>query len=173
MLRSIRRVQSMAIKPTVAIFIFILFCFPAFAMKKDNLVLCSPMQGQILNNGQPVAGLRVEQRLLWNMEKEPRIAHATTDEQGYFTFPKVVASANFSWLAQLLHVPAISRTIYLLQDDQRILAYSGGRNSYREDGDFKTKPENFKCDLNTLRTINSLLQQVDCEILNTQKEQYK
>ena len=164
MLRSTRRVQNMAIKPTVAFFIFILFCFPAFAMKKDNLVLCSPMQGQILNNGQPVAGLRVEQRLLWNMEKEPRIAHATTDEQGYFTFPKVVASANFSWLAQLLHVPAISQSVDVFLEGERVSVFAAGKNNYDDENVTGYPVIKMKCDLNTRYVLGGVLPSLVCDL---------
>jgi hypothetical protein len=102
----------------------------ACAVKKDNLYLFSAVKGRIVNNGEPVAGIKVERSTFWNMEETPRLETTYTDENGYYTFNEMTGSANFGLLAKLFHVPTISQRIYCFNQTTEILLYANSKGDY-------------------------------------------
>ena len=96
--------------------LFTLACLPflifvpqgAHAVRQDNLILSSAVEGQLLDNGKPVAGQKVQRVISWNMESEPRTEITTTNKDGRFQFPEVRGAAEFGILARLFHVPVVS-----------------------------------------------------------------
>lgn len=66
--------------------------------KKYDAHLCSMVAGRILDNGKPVAGVKVERELMYIDEKK-RIDSTLTDDNGCFTLPVVnVRSKAPGWL---------------------------------------------------------------------------
>jgi len=94
-----------------------LFLIPqgAHAVRQDNLILSSAVEGQILDHGKPVAGLKVQRIISWNMEAEPRTEVTSTDQEGRFQFPEVRSAAEFGFLAKLFHVPTILLDVNLVE----------------------------------------------------------
>lgn len=76
-------------------------------MRQDNLILSSAVEGQILDHGKPVAGLKVQRIISWNMEAEPRTEITSSNKDGRFQFPVVCGAAEFGFLAKLFHVLTI------------------------------------------------------------------
>ena len=143
-----------------------LLSFPqgAHAVWQDNLVLSSMVEGQLLDHGKPLAGVKVKRILHWNMESEPRTAITSTDKNGRFQFPEVRGAAEFGFLAKLFHVPTVSIAIYVPIKNVDYLAYIGGRSSYKENVETGLPQIRMKCDLKNKYMDDGLLPVIDCEV---------
>jgi hypothetical protein len=143
-----------------------LFLIPkgAHAVWRDNLILSSAVEGQLLNQGRPMAGVKVKRILLWNMETEARTEITTTKADGKFQFPEVRGAAEFGFLAKLFHVPVVSQEIFLMQPNEEIILYSKTRSSY--DPKFETGYDEiqFTCDLASRELINGVLPSLNCKV---------
>lgn len=143
-----------------------LFLIPkgAHAVRQDNLILSSAVEGQILDHGKPVAGLKVQRIISWNMEAEPRTEITSTDKDGRFQFPEVRGAAEFGFLAKLFHVPNISLRIYIPIDGKDYMAYATSKNSYQENVETGLPQIRIKCDLKNKYMDDGLLPVIDCEV---------
>ena len=133
-------------------------------MWQDNLVLSSAVEGQLLDHGKPLAGVKVKRVLHWNMEQEARTEITTTKADGKFQFPEVRGAAEFGFLAKLFHVPVISQEIYLIQANEEIILYSKTRSSYRPKFETGYDEIQFSCDLSSRELINGVLPSLDCKV---------
>lgn len=147
----------------------LLFFVPkgAHAVRQDNLILSSAVEGQILDHGKPVAGLKVQRKISWNMEAEVRTESTSTDKNGRFKFPEVRGSANFGFLAKLFHVPAIAIDVNLLEENTRTSLYSVGRSSYGEAVETGYKIIQMSCDLKNRELYRDTIPIINCEIKRT------
>jgi hypothetical protein len=136
----------------------------AHAVRQDNLILSSAVEGQLLDHGRPVAGQRVIRTLHWNMEEEPRTEITTTNKDGRFQFPEVRGAAEFGFLAKLFHVPTVNIGIYVPINEIQYLAYSGGRNSYKENEETGLPQIRIECDLKNKYMANNVLPGIKCEV---------
>lgn len=136
----------------------------AHAVRQDNLILSSAVEGQILDHGKPVAGLKVQRIIRRNMEAEPRTEITSTDTEGRYQFPEVRGAAEFGFLAKLFHVPTVSIAIYVPIKNVDYLAYIGGRSSYKENVETGLPQIRMKCDLKNKYMDDGLLPVIDCEV---------
>lgn len=136
----------------------------AHAVWQDNLVLSSAVEGQLLDHGKPLAGVKVKRILHWNMEQEARTEITTTKADGKFQFPEVRGAAEFGFLAKLFHVPVISQEIYLIQANEEIILYSKTRSSYKPKFETGYDEIQFSCDLSSRELINGVLPSLDCKV---------
>ena len=143
-----------------------LFLIPqgAHAVRQDNLILSSAVEGQILDHGKPVAGLKVQRIISWNMEAEPRTEITSTDREGRFDFPEMRGSAEFGFLAKLFHVPNISLRIFIPIDGKDYMAYATSKNSYQENVETGLPNIRMKCDLKNKELFNGRLPIINCEV---------
>ncbi|MBU0542480.1 MAG: DUF4198 domain-containing protein [Gammaproteobacteria bacterium] len=133
-------------------------------MWQDNLVLSSAVEGQLLDHGKPLAGVKVKRVLHWNMEQEARTEITTTKADGKFQFPEVRGAVEFGFLAKLFHVPVISQEIYLIQANEEIILYSKTRSSYEPKFETGYDEIQFSCDLSSRELINGVLPSLDCKV---------
>lgn len=133
-------------------------------MWQDNLILSSAVEGQLLDHGKPLAGVKVKRILHWNMEQEARTEITTTKADGKFQFPEVRGAAEFGFLAKLFHVPVISQEIYLIQANEEIILYSKTRSSYKPKFETGYDEIQFSCDLSSRELINGVLPSLDCKV---------
>lgn len=133
-------------------------------MWQDNLILSSAVEGQLFNQGKPIAGARVKRILHWNMEQEARTEMTTTKADGKFQFPEVRGAADFGFLARLFHVPVVSQEIFLLQPTEELILYSKTRSSYEPRFETGFDEIQFSCDLSSRKLINGVLPSLDCNI---------
>ena len=133
-------------------------------MWQDNLILSSAVEGQLLDHGKPLAGVKVKRILHWNMEQEARTEITTTQADGKFQFPEVRGAAEFGFLAKLFHVPVISQEIYLIQANEEIILYSKTRSSYKPKVETGYDEIQFSCDLSSRELINGVLPSLDCKV---------
>ncbi len=133
-------------------------------MWQDNLILSSAVEGQLLDHGKPLAGVKVKRILHWNMEQEARTEITTTQADGKFQFPEVRGAAEFGFLAKLFHVPVISQEIYLIQANEEIILYSKTRSSYKPKFETGYDEIQFSCDLSSRELINGVLPSLDCKV---------
>jgi len=131
---------------------------------QDNLVLSSAVEGQLLDHGKPLAGVKVKRVLHWNMEQDARTEITTTKADGKFQFPEVRGAAEFGFLAKLFHVPVISQEIYLIQANEEIILYSKTRSSYKPKFETGYDEIQFSCDLSSRELINGVLPSLDCKV---------
>lgn len=133
-------------------------------MWQDNLILSSAVEGQLIDHGKPLTGVKVKRILHWNMEAEPRTDITSTDTEGRFQFPDVRGAAEFGFLAKLFHVPVISQEIYLVQPNEEIILYSKTRSSYKPKFETGYDEIQFSCDLSSRQLINGVLPSLDCKV---------
>ena len=148
---------------------FLLLLIPkgAHAVRQDNLILCSAVQGQILDGGQPVSGQKVKRLVHWNMEKEPRVEFTTTNTDGQFQFPEIKGSADFGLFARLFHVPVISIDVELIERASTTSLFSFGRNSYSEAIETGYDVIEMICDLKNREMYRNQLPIIRCDVRRT------
>lgn len=146
--------------------ITLLFFIPkgAHAVWRDNLILSSAVEGQLFNQGRPMAGVKVKRILHWNMETEARTEITTTKADGKFQFPEVRGAAEFGFLAKLFHVPVVSQEVFLMQPNEEIILYSKTRSSYKPKFETGYDEIQFSCDLSSRELINGVLPSLDCKV---------
>ena len=157
--------------------LFTLACLPflifvpqgAHAVRQDNLILSSAVDGQLFDHGKPVAGQKMIRTLHWNMEEEPRTEITTTNKDGRFQFPEVRGAAEFGFLAKLFHVPNVSIRIYVPVKDLNYMAYANSRNSYKENVETGLPLIRMKCDLKNSQMFDEILPVIDCEVEKSQE----
>ncbi|HEY1057919.1 MAG TPA: DUF6795 domain-containing protein [Limnobacter sp.] len=138
-------------------------------MRLDNLILCSPIEGQLLDHGKPAPGLKIERRLKWNMEKTPRTDYAVTDAQGRFTLPEVRGGADFGWLSKYLHVPSVGIRIRLVEGDQKSDLVYFTRNSYDVSAEFGVPLIQMRCDLADRTLVDQTFPVIKCHLNNIEE----
>ncbi|MCZ8014455.1 MAG: hypothetical protein O9274_02040 [Limnobacter sp.] len=145
-----------------------LFLFLHFQKKhtvrQDNLVLSSAVEGQLLDNGKPVAEQKVTRTLHWNMQAEPYTEITTTNEDGLFQFPEVRGAAEFGILAKLFHVPTVSIRIFVPVKDVEHMAYANSRNSYNESVETGLPLIRLFCDLKDREIFDDRLPVINCTV---------
>ncbi len=57
----------------------------ALFSNKEEVVLCSPMEGAITLDGEPLKGVKLERLIKWEDEVGEK-DYVTTDDRGYFSF---------------------------------------------------------------------------------------
>mgnify|MGYP006140837699 CR=1 FL=1 len=144
----------------------VVFLIPkgAHAVRQDNLILSSAVEGQILDHGKPVAGLKVQRIINWNMEAEPRTEITSTDKEGRFQFPEVRGAAEFGFLAKLFHVPTILLDINLLEDKSPISLFSVVRSSYGPAVETGYEVIQMTCDLKDKQMFRGRLPIIECHV---------
>lgn len=144
----------------------VVFLIPkgAHAVRQDNLILSSAVEGQILDHGKPVAGLKVQRIINWNMEAEPRTEITSTDKEGRFQFPEVRGAAEFGFLAKLFHVPTILLDINLLEDKSPISLFSVVRSSYGPAVETGYEVIQMTCDLKDKQMFRDRLPIIECHV---------
>lgn len=133
-------------------------------VRKDNLILSSAVQGQLLDHGKSVEKAKVMRQLHWNMDAEPRVEITFTDKDGYFQFPEVRGTAEFGYLARLFHVPTMSIEIYIPVDGVEYLFYANGRHSYEGHEETGLPEIQMVCDLKSRSASAALLPVGECEV---------
>lgn len=133
-------------------------------MWQDNLNLSSAVEGQVLNQGKPMASVKVKRVLQWNMEAEPRTEFTSTNKDGKFQFSEVRGAAEFGFLAKLFHVPNVSLRIYISIDGKDYMAYATSKNSYQENVETGLPYIRMKCDLKDKELFNGRLPVINCEV---------
>ena len=144
----------------------LLFLIPkgAHAVRQDNLILSSAVEGQILDHGKPVAGLKVQRVISWNMEAEPRTEIASTDKDGRFHFPEVRGAAEFGFLAKLFHVPTVGIEIEVIANNENLMAYGTSRHSYTGHVETGLPQIRMVCDLKARSIIDGVLPVIKCDV---------
>jgi hypothetical protein len=131
------------------IILFFLICYsaqgvsmPIFSHPPEEVVVFSPMQGQITHHGKPVANAKISRWLKWkDPEGETEIFY--TDENGYFDLPiktDVVTLGKFSTfvMAQKISVHFEGTTYDI---------WVTGKRSKIKYGELAGRPVNFRCEL--------------------------
>jgi hypothetical protein len=139
----------------------------AHAVRQENLILSSAVEGQILDHGKPVAGLKVQRIISWNMEEGIRTEVTSTNKEGRFKFLEVRGSADFGFLAKLFHVPAVAIDINLLEGAVKTSLYSASRSSYGEAVETGYKVIQMSCDLKNREIYRDSIPIINCEVKRT------
>jgi hypothetical protein len=143
-----------------------LFLIPkgAHAVRQDNLILSSAVEGQILDHGKPVAGLKVKRTISWNMEAEPRTEITSTDKDGRFKFPEVRGTAEFGFLAKLFHVPTVLLDVNLVEEKLSTSLFSVVRSSYAPAVETGYEVIQMTCDVKDREMFRGRLPIIDCQV---------
>lgn len=92
---------------------------------------CSPVQGQILYEGEPLSGIKVVRTLKADgLEGGEYQDSAVTNEQGFFEFPEV-SNKTFLVRPQILSAnPGVSQNIAATYLDERYVLWTKRRQSF-------------------------------------------
>lgn len=110
-----------------------------------TLTLFSEVEGTVVMDGQPVAGVQVEQEHHWHWKDQHGTVTVTTDAQGRFRFPAVTAT---SWTAGLLpHEPVIGQRITLRYQGKTHKGWVMSKRNYDAQGEVPGHALRLICDL--------------------------
>lgn len=148
----------------VCLLIFLGFPQESYAVRQENLILSTAVVGQILDHGKPVAGVRVQRIISWNMGIGAHAEFTTTNVDGQFQFPEVRGAAEFGYLARLFHVPTILIDVNLLEVDASTSLFAVGRTSYKPAVETGYDIIQLKCDLKDRQMYRERLPIIDCKV---------
>ncbi len=55
--------------------------------EERTYVICSPMEGVLMDKGKPLANTKIIRKLTWNANQEGLVEEFFTDEKGHFSLP--------------------------------------------------------------------------------------
>lgn len=145
---------------------------PSFDLHElgQDLVLFSAVEGRILQNGVPKAGLKVERSTYWSKEKEPRQSFTITDELGYYVFPETRVSTTSNYLQKWFGPPSVQQYIYVQYAGREIEIYRQSRKPFTPDEEKKPEPIVLESDLGQATVILGDYYQVDSVIQDSGKK---
>ncbi len=126
-------------------FLFIAIVQGAYAMGGIgwNFILASPMEGVVVNNGEPVEGAVVKRTLHW---KESSFEDAVvTTSAGVFALPERTTKALL-WKF-LPHEPVIKQKIHIEFEGKTYLAWRYTKHDYEMNGEREGRPLNLLCEI--------------------------
>ena len=114
-----------------------------YAMSRFNLCLFSEVEGIVLDHGKPVVGAELER--IWDLgyDESRGSDRTTTDEKGYFRFPKV---SKFYILPGLLPFmqPDVGQDILIYFGGKKIDAWHTTKSDYKVNSELG-KPIRLSC----------------------------
>ena len=101
-----------------------------YAMSRFNLCLFSGVEGIVLDHGKPVVGAAVERS--WNLgyDESTGSDKTTTDEKGYFRFPKVTKFYILPGILPFMQ-PVIAQDIFIHYRGEKIKAWRSIKWDYK------------------------------------------
>lgn len=132
--------------------------FYSCAMATEKVLLWPEIQGHILNDGKPVAGLDLTQSLYWNYEENSGLPERTlivkTNSEGKFIFPKIWGEMNQTFTTRLLYQPGIVMEIDAGYQSKSYSIHVAGSSSH-----FNTShaAEILECELSTAELFEGTL----------------
>ena len=114
-----------------------------------KVCLFSPVKGNVVLKGKPVAGAVIERSYDWAWKNQKGHDQTTTDQNGEFSLPAIYGTMILG--SVLPHEPFIDQTILIKQDGKIYQAWCTDKRNYEEFGELagmlKGKPLNLMCDL--------------------------
>lgn len=112
-----------------------------------TLYLFSEVEGTVVQNGQPVAGVEVEQEYHWRWGDVRRRTTVTTDAQGRFHFPEATGTSLTASLVP--HEPVITQRITLRHQGSEHKGWVFTKHDYDRLGEVQGRRLSFVCDLDS------------------------
>ena len=105
-----------------------------YAMSRFNLCLFSEVEGIALDHGKPVVGAELER--IWNLgyDESTGSDKTTTDEKGYFRFPKVTKFYILPGVLPFMQ-PVIAQSINIYFEEEKFEAWMTSKWDYKEDSE--------------------------------------
>ncbi len=113
-----------------------------FERPHEEVVLASPMSGQITLHGKPVAGAKVVRKVSQN-EGESFVYETTTDENGFFDLPELRKTIQLKNLMQY----SVLQEVTVIYDGKSHDVWVMGTQSKTMYGELGHKPGNLTCEL--------------------------
>ncbi|CAA0109067.1 Uncharacterised protein [BD1-7 clade bacterium] len=121
-----------------------------------KFVLCSPFSGAALSsNDQPMPGVVIERRWVWGWNGKQGMDTVTTDSNGHFEFPEVIAAAGTA--AFLPHEPDIQQVIRAKMPSGELEIWVASKRNYSLNGELDGRPIQVKCYLDREASADGLL----------------
>ncbi len=70
--------------------------------KTEKYVIFSPMEGMLMQNGQPLPNTKIIRRLRWNGNDDGLVQEFSSDDQGRFSLPIYEEDLSLSMLSQFV-----------------------------------------------------------------------
>lgn len=107
-------------------------------------VMFSAVNGQVVQNGKPVAGAKVVRQYVWQWNDKKVVEEVSTDNSGNFSFKQATQS---SFLTSIFpHEPVVSQDILIFHEDKKYEAWVFSKHNYDDNGELG-KPINLICEL--------------------------
>lgn len=110
-----------------------------------DLVVFSPVQGQVLHNGAPVAGAVVERHFRFVWGDEEATDQVVTGPDGAFSLG-VIQRRNF-WASWLPHQPGIRQTVLIRHGGQVYKGWLHHKGDYLLNSEWGGRPARLVCRL--------------------------
>lgn len=111
-----------------------------------TFVLFSPFSGTaVTDDGAPAAGIKIERSWKWGWNNETGSDHATTDNQGRFSFP-VIEGHSFT-ASFMPHEPHITQSLIASMASGEVEIWHAIKKSYDLNSELNGKPTRVVCRL--------------------------
>lgn len=135
---------------SVLVFAFALFVLASPEGKAmgvfSRLVLFSDVHGTVLNEGKPVVGAEIVQKVVWSDdETKNRTQQTVTGKDGAFAFPTIESNAGL--LRLIPAQPTIQQTIVIQYQGREFVAWLHGKSSYDANTELDGRPLHLVCEL--------------------------
>lgn len=151
-----RRTQAFYPRFILFFIIPILVCLPFYSVgidmfgwfKREEVLLSSPVQGQLLDGDKPLSDITVTRELTYGKEY---IDTATTDSSGYFQFSEKTIESNKP--SSIFDNDSIHQDIYIYYKEKKLILWAImlSNNPVNDHGLVKNL-NNLICDINTPAT---------------------
>lgn len=119
-----------------------------FNGKKENYVFASPLAGQLLQHGKPLAGVKITREIFSNTDIEIPTEEFVTNDDGYFTIPAYEQEIEISPLAQF----SSSYNIEAHINGTRVLIWYASKLQPERFEETGTEPKSLVCDVENEET---------------------
>ena len=110
-------------------------------------ILFSPVDGIVLQGGEPVVNAEVVQNYNWAWGKVEKTVRTHTNERGEFHFDEVTGSSMSGSI--MPHEPVIHQEILIFHEGEKYKAWRFVKHNYDLNGEFKDRGINMTCRLDT------------------------
>lgn len=132
----------MSVKNIFFVLVVGFFSLGAYAM--GGKVMFSAVTGQVLQNGKPLAGVKVVRQYTWAWNDKKVVEEVVTDAAGSFSFKQASQSSLLTSIVP--HEPVIYQTIHIFHNDKKYVGWRHTKHNYDSEGELR-RPISIVCDL--------------------------
>lgn len=136
----------------------------------ENYVISSPLKGQLLNAGEPMANTKIIRELEWEGHEGAVIEEYLTDENGFFDLPVHEEALSSGGIGQFVAYTKI----FVEHDGNREGVWTSAKTHKGLNSEFDEPPQDLVCDVTTPKSrveMNHGLCMTRCRWSNMPKDE--